>query len=106
MKARITFYFAAIVALVLFLACVPSHATERRDPLIIQDTPTTQAARSSNMVRSTVSAKPEQRDAHKAKSTGSEKSHASNAPAAVKPSETSKDGATQSDGSAHGRSSR
>jgi len=33
MKARIAFYFAALVALVLFLAAaVPSHATQHRDP--------------------------------------------------------------------------
>jgi hypothetical protein len=33
MKARIAFYFAAVVALVLFLAAtVPSHATQHRDP--------------------------------------------------------------------------
>ena len=32
MKARIAFYVAAVVALVLFLAVVPSHATQHRDP--------------------------------------------------------------------------
>jgi hypothetical protein len=56
MKARFTFYFAAVVALVLFLVCVQSHATERRDPLIIQDTPQTQAARSSSLVHATATA--------------------------------------------------
>ena len=35
MRARIAFYFAAIVALVLFLAAaVPSHATQHRDPAL------------------------------------------------------------------------
>jgi hypothetical protein len=35
MKARIAFYFAAVVALVLFLAAaVPSHATQHRDPAL------------------------------------------------------------------------
>ncbi|MBS1802859.1 MAG: hypothetical protein JST28_05800 [Acidobacteria bacterium] len=35
MKARIVFYFAAVVALVLFLAAaVPSHATQHRDPAL------------------------------------------------------------------------
>lgn len=37
MKSRIPFYFAAI--LVLVLTCLaPARATERRDPLMIQDT--------------------------------------------------------------------
>jgi hypothetical protein len=37
MKARIAFYFAAVVALVLFLAAaVPSHATQHRDPALTQ----------------------------------------------------------------------
>jgi hypothetical protein len=68
MKARIIFYFAAVVALVLILASVPSHATERRDPLIIQDTPQTQAAKSSSLVHATVSAaRPAQNSAPKRK---------------------------------------
>jgi len=38
MKARIAFYFAAVVALVLFLAAaVPSHATQHRDPALTTD---------------------------------------------------------------------
>lgn len=45
MKARIAFYVAAVVALVLFLAVVPSHATQHRDPAV-QDT--AQKAPSSN----------------------------------------------------------
>jgi len=70
MKARVTFYFAAVVALVLFLACMQSHATERRDPLIIQDTPQTQAARSTSMVRATALAtKPGKSTPRKTKTT-------------------------------------
>lgn len=87
MKARITFYFAAVVALVLFLASMQSHATERRDPLIIQDTPTTQAARSSNMVRSTEFAtKSSQSRSRKPKPGAaiSGKHHGSNAPVEAK----------------------
>lgn len=34
MKARLIFYCAAVVALVLFLAATSSHATERRDPVL------------------------------------------------------------------------
>ena len=34
MKARLVFYCAAVVALVLILAAAPSHATERRDPVL------------------------------------------------------------------------
>lgn len=34
MKARIFFYCAAVVALVLFLAATASRATERRDPVL------------------------------------------------------------------------
>jgi len=38
MKARIAFYFAAVVALVLFLAAaVPSHATQHRDPALTSE---------------------------------------------------------------------
>ncbi len=40
MKARLTFYCAALVALVLILVAVPSHATERRDPLMMPDAQT------------------------------------------------------------------
>ncbi len=47
MKARVIFYCAAVVALVLFLAAVPSHATERRDPFVMQDTAPTQPAKPS-----------------------------------------------------------
>ncbi|WP_348261535.1 hypothetical protein P8935_17240 [Telmatobacter sp. DSM 110680] len=70
MKARVTFYFAAVVALVLFLASMQSHATERRDPFIIQDTPQTQAARSTSIVRATALAtKPAQSSQRKRKAT-------------------------------------
>jgi hypothetical protein len=52
MKARLLFYCAALVALVLILAAVPSHATERRDPPIIQDTQQTQGAKASGSAHS------------------------------------------------------
>jgi hypothetical protein len=45
MKSRICFYFAAIVALVLFVAALSSHATERRDPLIVPDAQQTQSVK-------------------------------------------------------------
>jgi hypothetical protein len=57
MKARILFYCAAVVALVLILAAVPSHATERRDPLIVQDATQTQAAKPSGSAHATASGK-------------------------------------------------
>jgi hypothetical protein len=105
MKARVTFYFAAVVALVLFLACVQSHATERRDPLIIQDTPQTQAARSTSMVRATALAtKPGQSSPRKTK-TAAGKSHESLNPvgdAKDKPSENT--GARQTGSSNSGGS--
>ncbi len=37
MKDRLTFYCLAVVALVLILAAAPSHATERRDPILSPD---------------------------------------------------------------------
>ncbi len=57
MKARILFYCAAVVALVLILAAVPSHATERRDPLIVQDATQTQAAKPAGSAHATASGK-------------------------------------------------
>lgn len=46
MKSRISFCVAAIVALVLIFSAVPTSATERRDPLMMQDTvQTTPSAR-------------------------------------------------------------
>jgi hypothetical protein len=45
MKARVLFYCAAVVALVLFLAAVPSHATERRDPFVVQEATQVPAAK-------------------------------------------------------------
>ena len=57
MKARILFYCAAVVALVLFLAAVPSHATERRDPFIVPDATQTPAAKPSGSAHVTPSQK-------------------------------------------------
>ena len=48
MKSRICFNFAAIVALVLAVAAIPSHATERRDPLIVVDSQQAQSARNAH----------------------------------------------------------
>jgi hypothetical protein len=56
MKARITYFFAALVALILVLASLPSHATERRDPFVLPDMPQTQAARSSSLMHATAAA--------------------------------------------------
>ena len=44
MKLRFSFHCFAVVALVLILAAAQSHATERRDPLIVQDATQTQAS--------------------------------------------------------------
>jgi hypothetical protein len=57
MKARILFYCAAVVALVLFLAAVPSHATERRDPFIVPDATQAPAAKPSGSTHVTPSHK-------------------------------------------------
>ena len=74
MKPRFNFYFAAVVALVLILVSVSSHATERRDPPMIQDAPQTQAAKSSSLVHATLdTAKPEQNTAGKQKAASSPK---------------------------------
>jgi hypothetical protein len=71
MKARITYYFAALVALVLILASLPTHATERRDPFILPDMPQTQAARSSSLMHATAAAtKPVQTTTRKQKKAG------------------------------------
>lgn len=54
MKSRIPFYFAAIIALVLTFSAIPSNATERRDPLMIQDTvQTTPSARTAEAGKET-----------------------------------------------------
>ncbi len=48
MKPRICFSFAAVVALVLAVAAIPSRATERRDPLMMVDAQQTQSAKTSH----------------------------------------------------------
>jgi hypothetical protein len=45
MKSRNCLSFAAIVALVLAVAAMPCHATERRDPLIVPEAPQMPAAK-------------------------------------------------------------
>jgi hypothetical protein len=57
MKERILFYCAAVVALVLILAAVPSHATERRDPLMVQDATQAPAAKPFGSTHATASGK-------------------------------------------------
>jgi hypothetical protein len=48
MKPRICFSFAAVVALVLAVAAIPSYATERRDSLIIMGAQQAQSAKGSH----------------------------------------------------------
>ncbi len=69
MKERILFYCAAVVALVLILAAVPSHATERRDPLIVQDTTQAQAPKPSVSAHTTSGKKQTTKSAQKPKGT-------------------------------------
>jgi hypothetical protein len=57
MKSRNFFHCFAVVALVLTVAAVPSHATERRDPLIVPDATQTQPAKSSGSGHAATSAK-------------------------------------------------
>jgi hypothetical protein len=57
MKSRICFYFAAIVALVLFVASLSSHATERRDPLIVPEAQQAQGAKTSHASHAKISPK-------------------------------------------------
>ncbi len=66
MKSRICFYFAAVVALVLFVASLSSHATERRDPLIVPEAQQTQGAKTSHSSHAKISPKkPAARNAQK-----------------------------------------
>ena len=57
MKSRICFYFAAVVALVLFVASLTSHATERRDPLIVPEAQQARTAKPSHSSHAKVSRK-------------------------------------------------
>lgn len=57
MKSRICFYFAAVVALVLFVAALSSHATERRDPPIVLEAQQSQTAKASHTSHAKVSRK-------------------------------------------------
>jgi hypothetical protein len=68
MKSRICFYFAAVVALVLFVASLSSHATERRDPLILPDAQQTQSATHSSHAKNSRK-KPSARNAQKQKNS-------------------------------------
>jgi hypothetical protein len=62
MTSRICFSFAAVIALVLFVAAIPSHATERRDPLIVPDTQ--QSAKTHSTHAKASQAKHQARNAH------------------------------------------
>jgi hypothetical protein len=77
MKARIAFYFAAVVALVLFLAAtVPSHATQHRDP----------AQTPENMQKSASAANPTPANSAAGSDSSGQKSHS---PAAKSRKQTS-----------------
>jgi hypothetical protein len=70
MKSRVFFYCTAIVALVLFLAAVPSHSTERREPFVMQDTTPAQPAKPSGSAHVTASHKKQtNKNAQKQKGT-------------------------------------
>ncbi|HMG85571.1 MAG TPA: hypothetical protein VK574_07500 [Terracidiphilus sp.] len=70
MKSRICFYFAAVVALVLFVASLSSHATERRDPLIVPEAQQTQGAKTAHSNHAKGSQKkPATRNAQKPKAS-------------------------------------
>jgi hypothetical protein len=72
MKARILFHCSAVVALVLTVAAIPSHATERRDPLIVPDAVQTQPAKSTGSAHAATSAKKQApRNTQKQKGTSS-----------------------------------
>jgi hypothetical protein len=57
MKSRICFYFAIVVALVLFVASLSSYATERRDPLIVPEAQQTQSAKTTHFSHAKASQK-------------------------------------------------
>jgi len=70
MKSRVFFYCTAIVAFVLFLAAVPSHSTERREPFVMQDTTPAQPAKPSGAAHVTSSHKKQtNKNAQKQKGT-------------------------------------
>ncbi len=70
MKSRICFSFAAVVALVLAVAAIPSHATERRDPLIVPEAQQTQSAKATHSSHAKASQKkPAARNAQKPKAS-------------------------------------
>jgi|ERR1700722_5867290 hypothetical protein len=69
MKSRICFYFAAIVALVLFVASLSAHATERRDPPILPDAQQAQSAKAHSSHAKASQKKPTARNAQKPKAS-------------------------------------
>ena len=105
MKSRICFYFAAVVALVLFVAAISSHATERRDPLIAPESQQMQSAKTTHQSHAKSSQKkPAVRNA--------QRQSASSAPSAkgsaqgVNPSFEGKDQMGSETPSSSGKSSR
>jgi hypothetical protein len=78
MKSRICFYFAALVALVLFVASLSSHATERRDPLIVPEAQQAQTAKTSHASHAKISPKkPSSRNTQKQNISGASTSKSS-----------------------------
>ena len=57
MKAQVLFHCSAAIALVLSVATVPSHATERRDPPMMPDSTQTLAGRFPGTAHSAVLSK-------------------------------------------------
>ena len=105
MKSRICFYLAAVVALVLFVASLSSHATERRDPLIVPEAQQTQNAKTSHASHAKISRKkPAARNAQKQNATNAsaEKGNAQG----VNPQFEGKDQMVLETSSGSGKSSR
>jgi hypothetical protein len=71
MKARIIFYCVVIAVLLATLAAIPSHATERRDPMLNQE-----ALQASGSGRPESPAKPTQGHLHGKKPSPAREAHA------------------------------
>src|SRR5580704_17155068 len=105
MKSRICFYFAAVVALVLFIASLSSHATERRDPLIVPDAQQTQSAKASHSSHAKTSQKkPAARNAQKQRSSTASAEKSSDQ--GVNPPFEGKDQAVSESSSGSGKNAR
>jgi len=105
MTSRICFYFAAVVALVLFVASLSSHATERRDPLIVPEAQQTQTAKTSHASHAKASQKkPAVRNAQK--QNASSASAAKSSVQGVNPQFEGKDQMVSASSSGSGKSGR